>query len=123
MYPNGLKVIRDISPLLLLKIRENAKPFVYRRWTRHDGSEVAVGQEKYLLKYKNEQDAEQLSSIGLRRWKLQKALLEECIEQGIQVHFGKRVEMVENTSSGVQVNFADSTVIECDYLFGCDVCF
>lgn len=46
MYPNGLAVIRDVSPTLLQKIRDGGKPFVYRRWMRHDGATVAVGDEK-----------------------------------------------------------------------------
>lgn len=32
MYPNGLRVIRDISPKLLASIRESGYPYLYRRW-------------------------------------------------------------------------------------------
>lgn len=47
MYPNGLRVIRDISPDLLHNIRKNARPYEKRRWMRHDGSEIAVADEEY----------------------------------------------------------------------------
>jgi 2-polyprenyl-6-methoxyphenol hydroxylase-like FAD-dependent oxidoreductase len=32
MYPNGLRVIRDISPLLLYQIQEQGYPYLFRRW-------------------------------------------------------------------------------------------
>jgi 2-polyprenyl-6-methoxyphenol hydroxylase-like FAD-dependent oxidoreductase len=32
MYPNGLRVIRDISPELLRQIQERGYPYLYRRW-------------------------------------------------------------------------------------------
>lgn len=32
MYPNGLRVIRDISPELLQQIREAGFPYSFRRW-------------------------------------------------------------------------------------------
>jgi ribulose 1,5-bisphosphate synthetase/thiazole synthase len=32
MYPNGLRVIRDISPDLLRKVQEAGYPYKYRRW-------------------------------------------------------------------------------------------
>jgi 2-polyprenyl-6-methoxyphenol hydroxylase-like FAD-dependent oxidoreductase len=32
MYPNGLRVIRDISPLLLHQIQEQGYPYLFRRW-------------------------------------------------------------------------------------------
>jgi salicylate hydroxylase len=32
MYPNGLRVIRDISPSLLKAIRNAGHPYLYRRW-------------------------------------------------------------------------------------------
>jgi 2-polyprenyl-6-methoxyphenol hydroxylase-like FAD-dependent oxidoreductase len=32
MYPNGLRVIRDISPQLLEQIKEQGYPYLFRRW-------------------------------------------------------------------------------------------
>ena len=32
MYPNGLRVIRDISPVLLRQIQEQGYPYLFRRW-------------------------------------------------------------------------------------------
>ncbi len=68
MYPNGLKVIRDISPQLLARIRSQGLPFGQRKWLRHDGSQVAVAEEKYLCDFKSKKEEDELSSIGIRRW-------------------------------------------------------
>jgi 2-polyprenyl-6-methoxyphenol hydroxylase-like FAD-dependent oxidoreductase len=46
LYPNGLRIIRDISLELLYEIRSLGRPFTLRKWMRHDGSTIAVGQEK-----------------------------------------------------------------------------
>lgn len=32
LYPNGLRVIRDISPELLKRIQEAGYPYQYRHW-------------------------------------------------------------------------------------------
>jgi len=32
MYPNGLRVIRDINPELLYRIRAQGYPYLFRRW-------------------------------------------------------------------------------------------
>ena len=79
LYPNGLRVIQNLSrgfvmkkkgpsssadvtdanskeitfspsiPHLLSSIRSAGCPYIYRRWMRHDGSEVAVAREDELL--------------------------------------------------------------------------
>jgi hypothetical protein len=32
LYPNGLRVIRDISPTILKQIQDAGCPYQYRRW-------------------------------------------------------------------------------------------
>jgi len=55
LYPNGLRVLRDISarhpmlPHLLRDVRDAGCEYVYRRWMRHDGSVVCVAREDELL--------------------------------------------------------------------------
>ncbi len=55
LYPNGLRVLRDLSkhhPLLsslLADVRRAGCDYVYRRWMRHDGDEVCVAREDELL--------------------------------------------------------------------------
>lgn len=41
LYANGLRVLRDISPDLLATVRKEGYDYLYRRWFRHDGTEVA----------------------------------------------------------------------------------
>lgn len=38
MYPNGLRVLRDISPSIFDAVRANGHPFLLRRFERHDVS-------------------------------------------------------------------------------------
>ena len=52
LYPNGLRVLRnlnDTAPNLLTRVREAGCDYIYRRWMRHDGLEVAVAREDELL--------------------------------------------------------------------------
>ncbi|KAI8906950.1 hypothetical protein EDD86DRAFT_210160 [Gorgonomyces haynaldii] len=119
MYANGLSVIRDISPSLLYKIRKQGRPYILRKWLRHDGTEVAVGQEKFLRPFKSVQEEEELGSIGIRRWRLQKVLLQECLDFGVKVKFGQRVVGIE-IKDRVHLKIDGQADVVCDLVFGCD---
>ncbi|KAG5456691.1 MAG: hypothetical protein BJ554DRAFT_3494 [Olpidium bornovanus] len=130
LYANGQRVIRDISPKLHAEIRAAGVPFVYRRWLRHDGSEVAVGRERCLLDASvAEDEAAELSSLGIRRWRLQKALRQAADDARIPLVFGKRVEKVEDLAAGpaepytkgAVLHLSDGTSVTVDLVFGCDV--
>jgi hypothetical protein len=41
-------VIRDISLELLEKVRNKAAPFGYRRWKKHDGTEIITAEDLVL---------------------------------------------------------------------------
>ena len=116
MYPNGLRVIRDIDEDLLKAIQEAGAPYVYRRWERHDGTEIAAAKEDELT------DGDwELSSIGIRRWKLQKVLYNAAIEMGIPFHFKKATKDVIELDDGlIDVVFEDGTRRRTQLLFGCD---
>lgn len=124
MYPNGLAVVREISPVLLRRIRTCAVPFQFRRWMRHDGSEVALASEHFLCQWETPQDEEERSSIGIRRWRLQKVLMEYCAEEGIPVTFNERVTRIENVdpkpNEQVKITFESGKTISTDLVFGCD---
>uniref|UniRef100_A0A7S2MSZ9 FAD-binding domain-containing protein n=1 Tax=Helicotheca tamesis TaxID=374047 RepID=A0A7S2MSZ9_9STRA len=112
MCPNGLCIIHDIDPALLQSIRDVGYPFIYRRWMRHDGVEVACAQEDGLFeKGMDGKEKEELQSIGIRRWKLQKALYDAAVAAGIPVHFGKRIEKVtvREEDGLVECKFADDS--------------
>jgi len=115
-YANGLRVIRDISPVLLDQIREAGYPYLYRRWERHDGTEVAVAEEQVLSG-----DDDEIQSLGIRRWRLQKVLYEAVVDAGIQVNFGKQIKNVTEDSDGlVHITFVDGTKRCTQILFAAD---
>lgn len=117
MYSNGLRVIRDLSPELLEKVREAGFPYQYRRWERHDGTEVAVANETVL----SDKDDEHIQSIGIRRWRLLNVLYEAVVEAGIPVHFGKKLVGVNSDENGVvQVSFEGGTFMNTQVLFAAD---
>lgn len=123
MYANGLRVIRDIAPELLERLREQGYPYLQRRWMRHDGTEVACGDEAVLAR-----DEPLLQSIGIRRWRLQNALTEAAVEHGILIQFGKRLRSaVEVAGTGESagtsttlLTFEDGTTTTADVVFGAD---
>jgi 2-polyprenyl-6-methoxyphenol hydroxylase-like FAD-dependent oxidoreductase len=98
MYPNGLRVLRDIDPDLVRQVQEEGHAYQYRRWERHDGTEIMTAQEEVLARG-DEQPP--LESLGIRRWRLQKCLYEAAKAQGIPIHFEKEtVNVEENTTDG-----------------------
>ena len=118
MYPNGLRVIRDISPDLLHSILEAGCPYEYRRWMRHDGTQVAMASEQALARRDDG-----LHSVGIYRWELQKLLYDAVVDAGITVHFGKRTEdvrILRSEDSLVEITFADGTKTTCQVLLGAD---
>lgn len=119
LYPNGLRVLRLISPELLEAIRKEGYEFLLRRIERHDGTEIVVGDESILSTDSEESD---LQSIGIRRWKLLGTLHKAAIAKGIPIHFGKKVQQIrqENDDDRVQIEFEDGSTAECDILFGAD---
>ncbi|KAJ3370707.1 hypothetical protein HDU91_006004 [Kappamyces sp. JEL0680] len=121
LYPNGLRVIRDISPDLLSAIRAQGRPYVKRKWMRHDGTEVAVGEEKFLCEWKSEKDQVELASMGIRRWRLQKALCDACALAEIPIFTGKRINSSSILPDGqVLCQIHDGSSVRCSLLFGCD---
>ena len=77
-YPNGLRVLRDISPELLQAVRDTGYPLKTRRWERHDGTSVMNSKESLLS-----DDQKDLEPIGIRRSKLQTVLYHYARFQGV----------------------------------------
>ena len=216
LYPNGLRVLKllnDTSPNLLAQVREAGCDYIYRRWMRHDGLEVAVAREDELLPDLNDKEKAddettattaattaagtnssstttddladrrprggsfaiiprkiselfnrlsgislsstessssaaaaaaaaassssssprietELQSLGIRRWKYQQVLYEACVEAGIKIHFGKRLQTVMTTtadddddddaSSKTVLHFKDGSKVTTSLLIGAD---
>jgi salicylate hydroxylase len=122
MYPNGLRVIRDISPLLLARIQHVGVPYHQRRWERHDGTEVAVADEAVIS---DDSYAYNLEPMGVRRWKLQKILYDAALKKGIRVIFSKKVKKavpVHNNGCPplIQLEFHDKTFVTTELLLAAD---
>ena len=116
MYPNGLRVIRDIDEDLFQEIRNQGTPYRFRRWERHDGTEVMSAEEEVLCRGEDE-----LESLGIRRWRLQKILFETAKKQGIDIFFGKECVNVHSKPDGiVEIQFEDGTRRLTQVLFGAD---
>ena len=116
LYPNGLRVLRDISPNLLAAVREAGYPYQTRRWEKHDGTEIAEAEEALLSN--GEKD---LNSMGIRRWKLQKVLYDYAQSMGITIRFSKGTVNAEQVAKDlVRVHFSDGTSRLTRILFGCD---
>ena len=115
MFPNGLRVIRDISPELLQQIRNCGYPLLLRRFERHDG-------EGSILAHENARyhDDKELQAIGICRWKLQKVLHDAVIEQGMNVQFKKKTYSVEHMDDFMRIDFSDGTHCCARILFGVD---
>mmetsp|Transcript_13275 Transcript_13275/g.25144 ORF Transcript_13275/g.25144 Transcript_13275/m.25144 type:complete len:466 (+) Transcript_13275:140-1537(+) len=104
MFPNGLRVLRDISPELLEKVRQVGKPFLHRRWVKHCGTAVvAEGNEDVL----HHGDDETVSSLGIGRWRLHQALWEATQEAGISIHFKKAIEDIVQLTTKCNGNCND----------------
>uniref|UniRef100_A0A7S1ZA59 FAD-binding domain-containing protein n=1 Tax=Trieres chinensis TaxID=1514140 RepID=A0A7S1ZA59_TRICV len=119
MYANGLRVVRDADAELLKRLRDEGYPYLRRRWYRHDGTEVANGDEARLAPG----GREELTPMGIRRWKLQRALYEACVEKGIPVHFGRRIEYVVKREGGlIELGFAggECSPVLARVVFGAD---
>ncbi|KAJ3336656.1 hypothetical protein HDU93_002387 [Gonapodya sp. JEL0774] len=118
LYPNGLKVLREIGgPQLLNNVLSVSLPYQFRRWMKHDGREIAVAEESYL-------EQEGLPSVGIRRWRLQRCLLDACSREGISIAFGKRLAHLRNPEGDLQgkvtVVFEDGSEVKSNFVFGCD---
>jgi len=64
LYPNGLRIIKHISPKLLKNVRNGGCTYIYRRWMRHDGMEVGVAREDELLPNVNNVDESSSDNEG-----------------------------------------------------------
>lgn len=122
MYPNGLAVLRDIDPVLLRAVRKQGVPYRERRWMKCDGTVTASALESNLCEWRDAQDEEERSSLGIRRWRLQKVLYEHAVSLGIKVTFNALLVSVHNigAAGAMRCRFQSGAVVDADLLFGCD---
>ena len=92
-----------------------------RKWYRHDGTEVAVGEEKYLCSFSSAKDEQELSSMGIRRWRLQNALRDACVREKIPIVMNVRMNSTSILPDGrVKCLLSSGDEVICNMLFGCD---
>ena len=116
MFPNGLRVIRDISPDLLEQIRRCGYSLLVRRFERHDGEGMIEADENA----RHRDTSGELHAIGICRWRLQKVLYNAVLDQGINIQFSKKTETVERMNDCIKLTFADGTNCCTRILFGVD---
>ena len=89
-----------------------------------------LGQQQPLRQRRSMVETE-LQSLGIRRWKYQKVLYDACLEAGIRVHFGKRLQSVtsvpststlgkDNNDYVTLLHFKDGTQVTTSLLIGAD---
>ena len=126
MYPNGLRVMRDIGIDLFRSVVGGGYPYLYRRWDRHDGTEATVAKEVALSKEGGGgAGGGELRSFGIRRSRLQRELHDAAVGLGVSIRFGKRVSGVvegDGEDGIVRVSFEDGTERLTRVLFGADGC-
>lgn len=67
----------------------------------------------------DEGEDEELSSIGIRRYKLQKVLYEHCVNSGVIFQLGKRISKTSHNENGVVIEFEGGGSTTASYLFAC----
>lgn len=116
MYPNGLRVVRDLNMELLLQIREAGHVFRDQRWERHDGTETMAAHDAALS-----HDDENISSLGIRRDILHKLMYNAVTKAGIKVNFGKSIASIISTDEdSLKIDFLDGTSVLTQVLLGTD---
>jgi 2-polyprenyl-6-methoxyphenol hydroxylase-like FAD-dependent oxidoreductase len=66
-------------------------------------------------------EQEELASMGIRRWRLQKCLVDACREAGVPIVFGVRVNSIKVREDGcVDCVMSDGTIKVASLYFGAD---
>jgi len=137
MYPNGLRVLRWLDPALLAATRAGGVPFERRHWQRHDGTHVATGEERFTYRPEHREEEKELASMGIRRWKFQKLLVEYARGLGLSINMNHRLVEVRKVQSSGGHGQSTDPQFECvfttidgkppaipsfkaDVVFGCD---
>jgi 2-polyprenyl-6-methoxyphenol hydroxylase-like FAD-dependent oxidoreductase len=83
---------------------------------RHDGSAISQAEEHHLSEH------DELQSIGIRRWKLQKVLYDAVVAADIPIYFGMKTRNVKinEVKDLTEICFTDGTSRFTKVLFGVD---
>jgi 2-polyprenyl-6-methoxyphenol hydroxylase-like FAD-dependent oxidoreductase len=124
---DGKNVVEVSAVSVLFMTRGISSSNVVSLFQRHDGTEVAVADETVLARKTShgDKDGEQtdmdIQPIGIRRWKLQKILYDAAVEAGVVVHFGKRLDTIQESTGGiVHLQFDDGSTCDTKLLLAAD---
>ena len=81
---------------------------------------ISSGNGKQLGEVRNGARSGLNESIIIRRGELQRHLNDAARRQGIQIHFGKRLNKIDMTDTGMVATFEDGTTASGDFLVGAD---
>jgi salicylate hydroxylase len=123
IYPNGFAVLRDFDQELISDIRKEGIAYERRRWMKHDGTITAEASESNLCEWQSPTDEAERTSLGIRRWRLQKVLTSYAEKKyGIKLYFNHQLVKVTGIGAAGSMTcwFQNGDQVEADLLFGCD---
>ncbi|KAJ3292072.1 hypothetical protein HDU79_001767 [Rhizoclosmatium sp. JEL0117] len=115
---SALRVLRTLG--LLDEVLASSLPSTYTNWFKINGSAPIVMDTAKINKDCGETDPALQTPIQILRSKLHNILMQACHKAGIRTFTGKKLVSVNQTSTGVFVQFADGTSAEGDFLVGAD---
>lgn len=124
MYPNGLRVLRDIDAALLVDVQGVGVPYQTRAWT----ASHTVGGTTTNTRARPNNNDHNLQPMGLCRCELQRLLQQRVLaDPAIYLHHQASVvgvdEVPDQTTPqqrAVRIHLVDGQVRHADVLFGCD---
>ena len=114
LTPNGVNVLKQYISIDLLQ-----NEFVGGSMYFYNRKGKLIGE--LLTDYQKKQYGAE--TIQIKRWRLYELLHKAANDEGITIHYNKRVVSVSETQKDVIVTLDDNTIVLGDMLFGCDGAF
>jgi 2-polyprenyl-6-methoxyphenol hydroxylase-like FAD-dependent oxidoreductase len=113
LAPNAVRVMQHIG------VYDELRTMGY---TFEEMAMTSARTEKPLGFFLNgSQEHYNFSALRIHRRKVQITLLKEAREQGIAVHFNRKLKQIlEESEDGVKIEFEDGEIIETDFVIGAD---
>lgn len=110
MAANGLTVLKTLGLNEVVEAEGSPVPRMI----------MSNSQGKTLGEVRNGARAGLTESVTIKRPRLHELLRQSAAEQGITIHFSKKLVEIETHAAGVRAVFADGSEANGDFLIGCD---